>query len=98
MIMGKKSTNLIWVDLEMTGLNPEQDRILEIATIVTDKELNILAEGPTFAIKQSNEVLAGMGEWCIKQHNKSGLVKRVKNSVVTEGYAETETLAFLKKY
>ena|SRR3990167_3461437 len=96
--MGKKSTNLIWIDLEMTGLDPVQDRILEIATVVTDKELNVVAEGPTFAIQQSNKILEGMGEWCTKQHTKSGLIKRVKNSEVTEEDAEAETLAFLKKH
>lgn len=96
--MSKKLTNLIWIDLEMTGLDLKQDRIIEIATIVTDKELNIIAEGPMLAIKQPDELLEGMGEWCSKQHSKSGLIDRVKKSAVTESNAENETLAFLEKY
>lgn len=94
----KKTKNLIWIDLEMTGLNPEQDRIIEMATIVTDSELNILAEGPVFAIHQSDALLAGMDDWNQKHHGASGLIERVKNSAVTEAQAEAETLAFLEKY
>lgn len=90
--------NLIWIDLEMTGLEPKKDVIIEIATIVTDSDLNILAEGPMLAIHQSDTLLDGMDEWCTNQHGKSGLTQRVKESVVTEAEAEQETLAFLKQY
>jgi len=92
------ASNLIWIDLEMTGLDTNNDRIIEIATIVTDKNLNIIEEGPTLAIKQSDEMLNGMDEWCTTQHGKSGLTDRVKNSSVSEATAEAVTLAFLKKY
>lgn len=90
--------NLIWIDLEMTGLDPEKNHILEIATIVTDKDLNIIAEGPAFAIYQSELVLAEMDAWCQKQHGRSGLTSRVKESNVTEKYAEKYTLKFLSQY
>ncbi|WP_044470665.1 oligoribonuclease [Mannheimia massilioguelmaensis] len=90
--------NLIWIDLEMTGLDPEQERIIEIATIVTDKDLNILAEGPVLAIHQSDELLNKMSDWCIKTHTENGLVERVKASKLTERAAELQTLDFLKKW
>jgi len=90
--------NLIWIDLEMTGLEPQQDLIIEIATLVTDKNLNILAEGPVMAIHQSDEVLDGMDEWNTKQHGKSGLTQRVKDSKITAAEAEKQTIAFLEKY
>lgn len=90
--------NLIWIDLEMTGLEPKTDVIIEIATIVTDSDLNILAEGPMLAIHQSDEVLDGMDEWCTNQHGKSGLTQRVKDSQVTEAQAEAQTIEFLKQY
>ncbi len=90
--------NLIWIDLEMTGLDPFNDAIIEIATVVTDKELNILAEGPVLAIHQSDERLAGMDDWNQKQHGGSGLVERVRASDIDEAEAERQTLAFLEQY
>ena len=93
-----KSDNLIWIDLEMTGLDPEKHRILEIATIVTDGQLNIIEEGPVMAIHQNDEVLSGMSEWCVKTHGATGLTDRVRQSNITLGEAESQTLEFLKKY
>ncbi|WP_040663594.1 oligoribonuclease [Neptuniibacter caesariensis] len=90
--------NLIWIDLEMTGLEPATDVIIEIATIVTDSDLNVLAEGPTLAIHQSDEIMDNMDEWCTNQHGKSGLTQRVKESTVTEAEAEQATIEFLKQY
>ncbi len=90
--------NLIWIDLEMTGLDPNTDKILEIATIVTDKNLEVIAEGPAMAIHQSDRVLAKMDEWCTKQHGSSGLTDRVKKSKITARKAEQLTLDFLKQY
>ncbi len=87
--------NLIWIDLEMTGLTPERDVIIEIATIVTDKQLKVLAEGPVIAIHQDEGVLAGMDEWNQKQHGGSGLLARVRASHVDTAEAEARTLAFL---
>lgn len=94
----KNNQNLIWIDLEMTGLSPEEDRIIEIATIITDKHLNILAEGPVMAIHQTESRLSQMDAWNTKQHNASGLVKRVQESQWSETSAEQETIAFLKSY
>lgn len=96
--MSTYSNNLIWIDLEMTGLIPEKDRIIEMATIVTDSQLNIIAEGPVLAIHQSDELLNGMDAWNTKQHNSSGLVERVRASTVSEAEAEAQTLEFLKQY
>jgi oligoribonuclease len=93
-----KKTNLIWIDLEMTGLIPEHDVIIEIATVVTDAQLNVVDEGPSIAIHQSNELLDGMDEWNTKQHNRSGLVKRVQESKTSIAEAESQTLNFLMKY
>ncbi|MGS2717828.1 oligoribonuclease [Eionea flava] len=90
--------NLIWIDLEMTGLYPNDDVIIEIATIVTDSNLNVLAEGPMLAVHQSNERLAAMDEWNTNQHGKSGLTERVRNSTITEADAEQQTIAFLKQW
>ena len=97
-IMQLDKQNLIWIDLEMTGLDPEKERIIEIATIVTDKDLNILAEGPVIAVHQSNELLNKMSEWCVKTHTANGLVDRVKASKLTERAAELQTLDFLKRW
>ena len=93
-----KKTNLIWIDLEMTGLIPEHDVIIEIATVVTDAQLNVVGEGPSIAIHQSNELLDGMDEWNTNQHNHSGLVKRVQESKISIAEAESKTLNFLMKY
>jgi oligoribonuclease len=90
--------NLIWIDLEMTGLEPQTDHILEIATVVTDTQLNILAEGPVLAIHQSDELLASMDDWNRKQHGESGLVDRVRASILDERAAERQTLEFLRRY
>lgn len=94
----KNNQNLIWIDLEMTGLNPEVDRIIEIATVVTDASLNILAEGPVFAIHQPDSALEAMDGWNTRQHGRSGLTQRVRDSDVNEAMAEKETIAFLKRY
>jgi oligoribonuclease len=96
--MSNKKTNLIWIDLEMTGLDTQNDKIIEIATVVTDAELNSLAEGPMLAIHQSDEILKGMDEWNTKQHGQSGLTERVRNSVLTEQDAEQQTIEFLTEY
>jgi oligoribonuclease len=90
--------NLIWIDLEMTGLDVEKERIIEMATVVTDSNLNVIEEGPVFAIHQSDELLGKMDSWNTKQHNLSGLVTRVKESKVSEAEAEEKTLEFLKKH
>ena len=92
------SRDLIWIDLEITGLDPRKDRIIEIATIVTDAELNILAEGPVFAIHQPDALLDQMDDWNTTHHNASGLVQRVKESTISEREAEEETLAFFRQY
>ena len=93
-----KDLNLIWIDLEMTGLDPERDHIIEIATIVTDSQLNTLAEGPVLAVHQSDEVLAGMDEWNTSHHGSSGLTDRVRQSKVSVRDAELQTIAFLGDY
>ena len=90
--------NLIWLDLEMTGLEPEVDVILEIATIITDSQLNILAQGPVFAIKQNDEVLDSMNSWCIEHHGKSGLTQRCRDSQISLAKASEETLAFVQQW
>jgi oligoribonuclease len=92
------SNNLIWIDLEMTGLNPKQDRIIEMATIVTDKFLNVIAEGPVFAIHQDEQLLQGMDEWNTTHHTQSGLVQRVRESTITEKQAELLTIEFLQEH
>ncbi len=94
----KDDRNLVWIDMEMTGLNPKIDRILEIATIVTDSDLNVLAEGPVIAVHQSDEVLAAMSPWCVEHHGASGLTERVRASKITEAEAEKATLRFVEKW
>lgn len=96
--MTDKSSNLIWIDLEMTGLDPRHDRIIEIATVVTDGNLQVIAEGPVFAVSQPQALLDGMDDWNTNQHNKSGLVKRIQESVITEKMAQEQTLEFLRTY
>lgn len=96
--MADYSENLVWIDLEMTGLDPEQDRIIEIATIVTDSKLNILAQGPNLVVHQVAEVMATMDEWNVSHHTESGLVERVSSSTLSEAAAEAETLAFVRQY
>ena len=93
-----KRKNLIWIDLEMTGLNPDTDRIIEIATIVTDSDLNVLATGPVLAVHQSEACLAGMDEWNTSHHGASGLTEEVRRSGYSEAQAERETLEFLEQY
>lgn len=92
------SGRLIWIDLEMTGLDTANDHIIEIATIVTDKDLEILAEGPVFAIHQPSEILAGMDDWNRRQHGNSGLTARVRASTITAAEAEQRTLQFLSQW
>jgi oligoribonuclease len=93
-----KADNLVWIDLEMTGLDPLSDRVIEIATIVTDSALNVLAEGPVIAIHQPESVLAGLDEWNRNTHGASGLLDRVRASTVTAADAEARTLAFLEQH
>ncbi len=96
--MAVDKKHLIWIDLEMTGLDTQKDTIIEIATIITDSELNILAEGPVFAIKTTDILLNSMDDWNKTQHGQSGLVDRIRRSTVTLAQAESETIAFLSKY
>ncbi|HTL48892.1 MAG TPA: oligoribonuclease [Verrucomicrobiae bacterium] len=94
----QNKNNLVWLDMEMTGLNPEKEVIIEMATIVTDSDLNILAEGPSLVLHQPAKYLKAMDEWNTNQHTKSGLVDQVKKSKITPAAAEKKTLAFLKDY
>jgi oligoribonuclease len=96
--MSFNDQNLIWIDLEMTGLNPEIHKIIEIATIVTDSQLNILAEGPVLAIHQPESELEKMDEWCTTTHTNSGLVERIRNDSVSQNEAIQQTIAFLEKW
>jgi len=96
--MSQNPNNLIWIDLEMTGLDPDTDVIIEIATIVTDADLNTIAEGPVFAVHHSDAVLAGMDEWNTRQHGGSGLTARVKASTIDSREAERQTIEFLSQY
>jgi len=94
--MPVNNENLVWVDMEMTGLHPETDVVLEIATIVTDKNLNILAEGPVLAIHQPDLILDNMDPWCVETHGKTGLTARCRQSQVSEADAVRLTIAFLE--
>ncbi|MEI7994959.1 MAG: oligoribonuclease [Methylococcaceae bacterium] len=96
--MAQDLQHLIWIDLEMTGLNPDSDLIIEIATVVTDKDLNILAQGPVLAVYQSDEALAAMDDWNQKHHGESGLIDRVKASTINDAEAERLTIEFLKQW
>lgn len=89
---------LVWIDLEMTGLDPEKERIIEIATIVTDSDLNTMEEGPVLAVHQSDSLLNSMDDWCTRTHGESGLTQRVRDSQVSELDAEQQTLEFLQRY
>ncbi|MDH5560521.1 MAG: oligoribonuclease [Deltaproteobacteria bacterium] len=89
---------LIWADLEMTGLDPVKDKILEIATIVTDKNLEIIEIGPELVIHHEDQVLDNMNDWCVKQHGKSGLTHKARNSDVTVEQAQEQTLSFIKNF
>lgn len=96
--MAQDPDNLIWIDLEMTGLDTQADRILEIATVITDSRLNVLAEGPVLAIHHGDPILEAMDDWNKKQHGKSGLIERVRASEIKEREAERQTLEFLGRY
>ncbi|MDT8424841.1 MAG: oligoribonuclease [Methyloprofundus sp.] len=96
--MTQNVENLIWIDLEMTGLDPDNDLIIEIATVVTDKYLNVLATGPVLAVHQSDTALAAMDNWNQEHHGQSGLIERVKASAVNDAQAEQQTIEFLKQW
>ena len=96
--MAENEAHLVWMDLEMTGLNPERDAILEVATIVTDANLEVVAEGPVLAIHQPGDVLAAMDAWNTEHHGSSGLVERVRQSPVSLTEAEAVTLAFVQRH
>ncbi|RLA19980.1 MAG: oligoribonuclease [Gammaproteobacteria bacterium] len=96
--MESNQQNLIWIDLEMTGLDPQNDLIIEIATVVTDKNLSILAEGPVIAVHQNDAALDAMDDWNQKHHGQSGLIDRIKASRINEAAAEKETITFLEKW
>ncbi|MDN4502456.1 oligoribonuclease [Alteromonadaceae bacterium BrNp21-10] len=96
--MSLNDSNLVWIDMEMTGLDPDSDKVLEIATIVTDANLNILAEGPVLAIHQSDDLLNGMDDWCTKTHGESGLTLRCQQSTTSEQDAAIQTIEFLQNY
>ena len=94
----KDSKNLVWMDLEMTGLDPERDTILEIATVITDSNLEAMKDGPCLAVHQPDDVLARMDSWCVEHHGSSGLTRRVRESTVTMAEAEEATLRFIQQY
>ena len=96
--MSKHDSNLVWIDMEMTGLDPETCVVMEIATIVTDAQLNILAEGPVIAVHQSDDVLDNMDEWCTRVHGESGLTARCRESKISVEEAASQTIAFLEQW
>lgn len=93
-----ETDRLVWIDLEMTGLDPEQERIIEMATLITDSELNLIAEGPVIAVHQPDSLLDAMDEWCTRTHGQTGLTQRVRDSTVSEAEAEQRTLTFLNQH
>ena len=95
--MGARNDRMVWIDLEMTGLDVKKESIIEIATVITDSELNILAQGPNLAITVPEELISGMDEWNTTHHNRSGLVDRIRNSGVSIKEAESTTLEFLQE-
>ena len=97
-IMAQDNNNLIWVDMEMTGLNPDTDRIIEVALVITDSQLNTLAEGPVLVVHQSDAILDGMDKWNKSTHAKSGLIDKIKASQLTEADVEAQMIAFLKQH
>jgi oligoribonuclease len=97
-ILSKRKDLLVWLDLEMTGLDPERHAIIEIGCALTDSNLKVIAEGPSLAIYQPARVLAKMDSWCVRQHGQSGLTQRVKESRISLAQAERQTLSFLKRY
>jgi oligoribonuclease len=96
--MAQNDTHLVWLDMEMTGLDPEKERIIELACVVTDAQLNVLAQAPVFTVHQSDAMLDAMDAWNKGTHGKSGLIDRVKASTTTEAQAEEQMIAFLKQY
>mgnify|MGYP001277003971 CR=1 FL=1 len=96
--MAQDSTYLIWIDMEMSGLKPDSDRILEVAMVITDQNLNVVAEGPVRAVHQTDEVLDAMDSWNRATHARSGLTERVRTSKLTETEVEAEMIAFLKQH
>ena len=98
MSLKKSKSNMVWIDMEMTGLDPEKEQIIEMATIITDTNLNIIEEGPEFVIHQPEKYLEEMDEWNQKQHKKSGLLEEVRKSRVSVKKAQRKTLEFIEKY
>ncbi len=96
--MALNENHLVWLDMEMTGLDPERERIIEVAVVVTDAQLEVVAEGPVLVVHQSNELLEAMDKWNRSTHGKSGLIDKVKASTLTEAEAEQQLLDFLKPY
>lgn len=96
--MAQDSNNLIWIDMEMTGLSPDTDRIIEVALVITDAQLNVLAEAPVLVVSQPDSVLDGMDKWNQSTHSKSGLIDKVKASTLSEAEVEAQMLAFLQEY